>query len=104
MVGDNSPPGGRAAQVVRDAAAGSWGSSVNCRRSRTDHVHEVLRRAEERPYVCPNTGWFKDFFDSQTLLDPTFNGASHRPGEQLELASAERQDDQQATGQGQADR
>jgi peptide/nickel transport system substrate-binding protein len=23
---------------------------------------------------CPNTGWFKDFFDSQTILDPTFNG------------------------------
>lgn len=25
-------------------------------------------------HVCPNVGWFKDFSDAQTLLDPTFNG------------------------------
>jgi peptide/nickel transport system substrate-binding protein len=25
-------------------------------------------------HVCPNVGWFKDWADPQTLLDPTFNG------------------------------
>ncbi|MCX6371264.1 MAG: ABC transporter substrate-binding protein [Solirubrobacterales bacterium] len=24
--------------------------------------------------ICPNVGWFKDFSDPQTMLDPTFNG------------------------------
>ena len=29
--------------------------------------------------VCPNVGWFKDFQDGQTLLDPTFNGKNILP-------------------------
>jgi peptide/nickel transport system substrate-binding protein len=29
--------------------------------------------------VCPNVGWFKDFSDAQTLLDPTFNGKNILP-------------------------
>ncbi len=29
--------------------------------------------------VCPNVGWFKDFSDPQTLLDPTFNGKNILP-------------------------
>jgi peptide/nickel transport system substrate-binding protein len=24
--------------------------------------------------ICPNTGWFKDFADPQSMLDATFNG------------------------------
>jgi peptide/nickel transport system substrate-binding protein len=28
---------------------------------------------KNEPNVCPNTGWFKDFYDPQTLLDATFN-------------------------------
>ena len=30
-------------------------------------------RKEEVP-ICPNVGWFKDFADPQSMLDPTFNG------------------------------
>jgi peptide/nickel transport system substrate-binding protein len=29
-----------------------------------------------RVNVCPNQGWFRDFADAQTMLDPTFNGDS----------------------------
>jgi peptide/nickel transport system substrate-binding protein len=29
--------------------------------------------------VCPNVGWFKDFADPQTMLDPTFNGKNILP-------------------------
>jgi peptide/nickel transport system substrate-binding protein len=29
--------------------------------------------------VCPNVGWFKDFADAQTMLDPTFNGKNIIP-------------------------
>jgi peptide/nickel transport system substrate-binding protein len=28
---------------------------------------------KNEPNVCPNTGWFKDFYDPQTMLDATFN-------------------------------
>jgi peptide/nickel transport system substrate-binding protein len=27
-------------------------------------------------HVCPNAGWYRDFADGQTMLDPTFNGDS----------------------------
>jgi len=30
---------------------------------------------KNEPNICPNTGWFKDFYDPQTLLDATFNPA-----------------------------
>jgi peptide/nickel transport system substrate-binding protein len=29
--------------------------------------------------VCPNAGWYKDFADAQTILDPTFNGKNILP-------------------------
>ena len=39
------------------------------------HVHEVLRRSEERRRTsAPTSAWGKDFNDAQSLLDPTFNG------------------------------
>jgi peptide/nickel transport system substrate-binding protein len=33
----------------------------------------------KEPEVCPNVGWFKDFYDPQTLLDATFRGTSILP-------------------------
>jgi peptide/nickel transport system substrate-binding protein len=33
----------------------------------------------KQPEVCPNVGWFKDFYDPQTMLDPTFKGSSILP-------------------------
>ena len=34
---------------------------------------------KNEPNVCPNTGWFKDFYDPQTLLDATFNPSQIPP-------------------------
>jgi peptide/nickel transport system substrate-binding protein len=34
---------------------------------------------KNEPNVCPNTGWFKDFYDPQTLLDATFNPGAILP-------------------------
>jgi peptide/nickel transport system substrate-binding protein len=33
----------------------------------------------KQPEVCPNVGWFKDFYDPQTMLDPTFKGTNILP-------------------------
>jgi peptide/nickel transport system substrate-binding protein len=33
----------------------------------------------QKVQVCPNVGWFKDFPDPQTILDPTFNGKNIIP-------------------------
>ena len=29
--------------------------------------------------ICPNVGWFRDFTDPQSLLEPTFKGAAIKP-------------------------
>src|SRR3712207_7591205 len=29
--------------------------------------------------ICPNVGWFKDFTDPQSLLEPTFKGDAIKP-------------------------
>jgi peptide/nickel transport system substrate-binding protein len=34
---------------------------------------------KNEPNICPNTGWFKDFYDPQTLLDATFNPSQIPP-------------------------
>ena len=34
---------------------------------------------KNEPAVCPNASWGKDFYDPQTLLDPTFNPAAIKP-------------------------
>jgi peptide/nickel transport system substrate-binding protein len=31
---------------------------------------------KSQPPVCPNVGWEKDFFDSQSMMDPVYNGAN----------------------------
>ena len=59
---------------------------------------------DNAPDVCPNFGWLKDFNDGQSMLDPTFNGEHDRPGEQLQLATAQRAGDQQGDRQGRAGR
>jgi peptide/nickel transport system substrate-binding protein len=33
----------------------------------------------KEPEVCPNVGWFKDFYDPQTMLGPTFKGENILP-------------------------
>ena len=50
------------------------------------------------PNICPNVGWIKDFNDPQSMLDPTFNGKKITPREQLELAAAQRPEDQRGDG------
>jgi peptide/nickel transport system substrate-binding protein len=36
--------------------------------------------------VCPNVGWGKDFFDPQSMLDPTFNGKNIVPSGNVNTA------------------
>jgi peptide/nickel transport system substrate-binding protein len=40
---------------------------------------KFCRVPEAEVAVCPNSSWYKDFADAQTLLDPTFNGDNILP-------------------------
>jgi peptide/nickel transport system substrate-binding protein len=38
--------------------------------------------------ICPNLGWGKDFFDSQSMIDPVFNGKNIVPAGNTNMAQA----------------
>ena len=39
--------------------------------------------------ICPTLGWGKDFFDSQSILDPLFNGKNIVPSNNVNHAQAD---------------
>jgi peptide/nickel transport system substrate-binding protein len=34
---------------------------------------------KQQPNVCPTVGWFKDFTDPESMLEPTFDGKAIKP-------------------------
>ena len=102
MVADNTPPGSNTAQVV---AADLAKIGFNVKTISVTHTTMYTRYCnvpKNEPNICPNVGWLPDFHDPQTILDVTFNGKNILP-QQLELAAAERPEDQRRDGRGQAD-
>jgi peptide/nickel transport system substrate-binding protein len=74
VVGDDSGVGGRAAEVAASQLQ-DMGFNVNFRQVPHSTMYTKFCNVPKAAVAfCPNTGWFKDFFDSQTLLDPLFNG------------------------------
>jgi peptide/nickel transport system substrate-binding protein len=41
---------------------------------RNTELTRFCDRPDAKVAVCPTVGWFKDFSDPQSMLDPTFNG------------------------------
>jgi peptide/nickel transport system substrate-binding protein len=74
VVGDDSGVGGRAAEVAQSQLI-DMGFKVNFRQVPHSTMYTKFCNVPKADVAfCPNTGWFKDFFDTQTILDPTFNG------------------------------
>ena len=44
-----------------------------------DKMTAVCGMPKQEPEVCPNFGWFKDFYDPSTMIAPPFGGASIVP-------------------------
>jgi peptide/nickel transport system substrate-binding protein len=76
VVGDDSGVGGRAAEIAASQLQ-DMGFKVNFRQVPHSTMYtKFCNVPKANVSFCPNTGWFKDFFDTQTILDPTFNGAN----------------------------
>ena len=76
VVGDDSGVGGRAAEVAASQLQ-DMGFKVNFRQVPHSTMYTKFCNVPKAAVAfCPNTGWFKDFIDPQTLLDPLFNGAN----------------------------
>jgi len=74
MVGENSGVPAKTAQVAR-AQFEKLGFKVNFKGVPHDIMYtKFCNVPKQQVAICPNTGFFKDFNDAQTLLDLTFNG------------------------------
>jgi peptide/nickel transport system substrate-binding protein len=41
-----------------------------------DRMLQRCSQRRSRIHMCPSYGWYRDFADAQTIIDPLFNGAN----------------------------
>jgi peptide/nickel transport system substrate-binding protein len=78
-IATNADPGNQTAQVAQ-AQLNKMGFKLNYRKVPQDTLYTKFCGVPKSNYViCPNVGWFKDFTDPQSLLEPTFKGEAIKP-------------------------
>jgi peptide/nickel transport system substrate-binding protein len=79
MVGDNQPPASKTGEAFLSTLK-KLGFNVRYRQVPHDVMYSKFCQVPKaKVNVCPNVGWGKDFFDPQSMLDPTFNGKNIVP-------------------------
>jgi peptide/nickel transport system substrate-binding protein len=74
MVATNADPGKKTAEVAQ-AQFESLGFKIKFRAVPQDTLYtKFCNVPAQNIAICPNVGFFKDFNDPQSLLDPVFNG------------------------------
>ena len=77
------------------------GFKLNYRKVPQDTLYTKFCGVPKSNYViCPNVGWFKDFTDPQSLLEPTFKGDAIKPQGNVNWTHAGRQGDQRRDDEG----
>ena len=79
MVGDNAAPAKNTGEAVQSQLQ-KLGFKLTYRQV----PHEVVNSKfcgipKQKVAICPNFAWGKDFYDSQSMLDPVFNGKNITP-------------------------
>lgn len=85
-IGDNSPPASNTGQAVQSELA-QIGIKLTFRE--VPHATMLSKFCEvpkAKVAICPNLGWGKDFFDSQSMIDPVFNGKNIVPSGNTNMA------------------
>jgi peptide/nickel transport system substrate-binding protein len=78
-IATNADPGNQTAQVAQ-GQLNKMGFKLNYRKVPQDTLYTKFCGVPKSNYViCPNVGWFKDFADPQSLLEPTFSGDAIKP-------------------------
>ena len=105
MVGANVDPGKAQAEVAK-AQLEKLGFKIRLRPVPQDAVYtKWCQPPKKKVAICATAGWFKDFTDPQTMLEPTFKGSNISPdGGNNNLAAAQRPEDRQGDGRRRAPR
>ena len=76
LVAANADPGKAQAEVAK-AQIEKLGFKITFRTVPQDAVYtEWCQQPKRQVAICGSAGWFKDFTDPQSMLDPTFKGAN----------------------------
>jgi peptide/nickel transport system substrate-binding protein len=79
MVGDNQPPASKTGEAIQ-AQLETLGFKLNYRQVLHATMYSKFCQVPKAAVaICPNVGWGKDFFDSQSIIDPLFNGKNIVP-------------------------
>ena len=80
MVTANVDPGKAQAEVAK-AQLEKLGFKIRLRTVPQDAVYtEWCQQPAKKVAVCGSAGWFKDYNDPQSMLEPTFKGSNISPG------------------------
>jgi peptide/nickel transport system substrate-binding protein len=78
-IATNADPGLQTATVAQGQLQ-SLGFKINFRKVPQDTLYTRFCNVPGTDWdICPNVGWFRDFNDPQSLLEPTFKGAAIKP-------------------------
>jgi peptide/nickel transport system substrate-binding protein len=78
-IATNADPGLQTATVAQGQLQ-SLGFKINFRKVPQDTLYTRFCNVPGTNWdICPNVGWFRDFNDPQSLLEPTFKGAAIKP-------------------------
>ncbi len=73
-VADNQPPANKTAEAMQQQLT-ALGFKLNLREVPHATMYSKFCQVPKAAVaICPNLGWGKDFFDSQSMIDPIFNG------------------------------
>jgi peptide/nickel transport system substrate-binding protein len=73
-VADNQPPANKTAEAIQQQLS-ALGFQLNLREVPHATMYSKFCQVPKAAVaICPNMGWGKDFFDSQSMIDPVFNG------------------------------
>ncbi len=79
MIATNADPGLQTAQVAQGQLQ-KMGFKLNFRKVPQDTLYTRFCNVPASGFdICPNVGWFRDFTDPQSVLEPTFKGAAIKP-------------------------
>jgi peptide/nickel transport system substrate-binding protein len=79
MSGDNQPPASKTGEAFQ-AQIEKLGFKLNYRQvQRSTGLSKFCGVPKAQVAICPNGGWGKDFFDSQSMVDPIANGKNIVP-------------------------
>jgi len=79
IVGDNADPG-LSTSTVAQSEFEKLGFKTTFRKVPRDTMYtKFCGVPKSEPNVCPSVGWFKDFTDPESMLEPTFDGKAIKP-------------------------